>query len=143
MDNLWSIVYVSAATVPLSEDELEALLTKSRCNNPQKDITGILLYHDGNFMQIIEGPKQAAIELYARIQVDPLHKSVITLLSQAAEQRLFADWSMEFRNLRELSVEELTNVAPYLEDSLLSEEYVKQPNKSLKLLQSFLHTTVR
>lgn len=143
MDNLWSIVYVSTATVPLSEDELESLLKTSRLNNPRIDITGILLYDDGNFMQIIEGPKQAVMALYARIQVDPLHKGLITLLSHTINERLFAEWSMEFRNLRQLSVEELANASPYLEESLLSDEYVKNPSRSLKLLQSFLQSTAR
>lgn len=140
---IWSIVYVSTATSLLSEDELESLLSASRLKNEQIGITGILLYHDGNFMQIIEGPKQAVVKLYAQIRGDALHKNLITLLDCPVEERLFAGWWMEFRNLNKLSVEELENASPYLEKSLLSDVYVNQPNKSLKLLQFFLRSTSR
>lgn len=136
--NLWTIVYVSTATHLLSDDELEALLAASRSKNPARDITGILLYDDGNFMQVIEGPRQAAFDLYDRIQQDPLHTGLITLIEQPIKKRLFFEWAMEFRNLRNLSSEDLANASPYLEESLLSDAYIKEPNRSLKLLQTFL-----
>jgi len=54
-----AIVYISAAVQPLSDADLEALLAKSREKNARLKVTGILLYKDGDIMQLIEGPGEA------------------------------------------------------------------------------------
>lgn len=92
--NVLTIVYVSAATRPMSEDELDALLTQAREKNARLGITGILLYHDGNFMQMLQGPQDAVRALYAAIEVDPRHHMVITLVDESGLPREFADWAM-------------------------------------------------
>ena len=138
--SLRSIVYVSTALHLLNDAQLEELLTKTHLNNSRNQITGILLYQDGNFMQLIEGSTRDTYELYERIKSDNRHHNIITLLDQPIEERLFSDWSMAFRNLRNLSIEDLAVAAPYLEDSLRSEKYVSHPNRSLSLLKSFLKT---
>jgi hypothetical protein len=51
---LTSIVYSSSAVKPFSEEELVALLQQSRQNNERLAITGMLLYKDLGFMQVIE-----------------------------------------------------------------------------------------
>lgn len=92
--NVLTIVYVSAATRPMSEDELEELLTQAREKNSRLGITGILLYHDGNFMQMLQGPQDAVRALYASIEVDPRHHMVIPLVVESGLPREFADWAM-------------------------------------------------
>jgi len=140
-DELWAIVYVSTASHLLTDEELKALLRKSNCKNPDSGITGMLLYQDGNFMQLIEGPKSAAYTLYEKIQRDPLHLGIITLLEQPIEKRLFAEWAMKFRNIGELTLDEQLKVNPYYDGSLDSETYIHKPSQSLLLLKSFIETS--
>lgn len=140
-DELWAIVYVSTARQLLKNEELEELLEKSNRKNPGIGITGILLYQDGNFMQLIEGPKSAAYMLYEKIQRDPLHLGIITLLEQPIEKRLFAKWAMKFRKIGELTLDEQLRAEPYYDGSLNAEQYVREPNKSLRLLQSFIEVS--
>jgi len=137
---LWSIVYVSTATRLMSDDELEELLEITHSNNALNNITGMLLYQDGNFMQLIEGRKASVDELYKKIKIDSRHQGIITLLEQPTDERLFSEWTMSFRNLRNLSLEDVKAASPYLEESLRSENYVNNPSRSLCLLKSFLES---
>jgi hypothetical protein len=94
-----SLVYVSAATQPFSPSELDALLEKSRRNNLRDGITGMLLYRDGDFLQVLEGPEAAVRATYARIGRDRRHGGFILLDENHVEQRAFSDWAMGFRRL--------------------------------------------
>jgi hypothetical protein len=89
-----TIVYVSAATHPMSEDELAVLLNQAREKNAMHGITGVLLYHDGNFMQLLQGPEGDVRAIYAAIESDPRHHMVIPIVDETGLPREFADWAM-------------------------------------------------
>ena len=52
---MFHLVYVSSAVRPFSKSELVELLNVTRDNNSRLGVTGMLLYRDGNFMQVLEG----------------------------------------------------------------------------------------
>ena len=60
---VYRMVYVSAATAPLDADALLALLTRARDKNQRLGITGLLLYRDGDFIQLLEGEREAVANL--------------------------------------------------------------------------------
>jgi len=94
--NLKQVIYVSSAVgLPLPE-EIERLLHVSRKHNEHDAISGLLLYHDGSFMQIIEGSEDAVDALFSRIRMDPLHRNIIKLHEGPTSGRLFPGWSMGF-----------------------------------------------
>lgn len=82
-----------------SDHELDAILSISRRNNALQEITGILLYHEGAILQVLEGPKGSVQEAYARIATDPRHKNVTLVLEQESSARHFPDWAMGFRRM--------------------------------------------
>lgn len=94
-----SIVYVSAARHAFTPAELQSLLEKSRANNRRDGVSGVLLYRDGDFLQVLEGPEAAVRRTYARIALDPRHGGVIVLDESEIAQRNFGDWSMGFRQV--------------------------------------------
>lgn len=94
------VVYVSFATVPFDEPALDALLKKSRDNNRRDGITGMLLYRDGDFLQILEGEEESVRGAYRRIGRDSRHGRILMLDESDIAQREFGDWSMGFRRLR-------------------------------------------
>ncbi len=96
---LLSIVYVSSARNLPTDEALEMMLQGARRKNTQLGITGMLLYGDGNFMQLLEGPETAVRELYAKIRRDPRHHMVTTILEEGGQPREFADWSMAYRRV--------------------------------------------
>lgn len=94
-----SLVYVSSASRAFSPSELTTLLAVSRRNNTRDAISGMLVYRDGDFLQILEGPEAAVRTTYARIARDPRHGRVMVLDESHIETRAFGDWSMGFRQV--------------------------------------------
>lgn len=134
--DIFQLAYVSSAVEPFSDAELEELLKKSRRNNESVGITGMLLYREGNFMQCLEGPKDAVLQSMARINDDPRHRGVIVLFQDKQPERDFADWSMGFKKL-ESSTDELEGYSDFLSGSHTSEDVKGRSAKSLRLLRSF------
>lgn len=98
-------VYSSAASHALSDEELNALLTASRRNNRRDNVTGLLLYVEGNFFQVLEGSEAKVQALYERIRLDPRHSQVVHLVSGYHPMRQFAGWTMAFRRAARSEVE--------------------------------------
>jgi hypothetical protein len=94
--SLHTIVYASSAVSIPTLAQLNKLLAAARESNLQAGLTGMLLYHDGNFMQCLEGPEETLRTTYGRICVDPGHRGVTTLIDEQIEERCFADWQMGF-----------------------------------------------
>jgi hypothetical protein len=92
-----SIVYSSTATVPFGDDELVGLLATSRDNNAVDGLTGMLLFHDGRFLQVLEGPDEAVRSRLGVIAVDERHTDVRVLLEEELNERRFPDWTMGFQ----------------------------------------------
>lgn len=88
------ILYRSRATRLVTEAELTELVAHSRPYNTYMDITGLLCYGDGHFVQFLEGPEASVLELYAAIRQDPRHEQIEILSDTAGPTRWFADWRM-------------------------------------------------
>ncbi len=52
------LVFVSAAKEMISDGELVSLLEAARSHNSSRGITGLLLYYEGCFIEIMEGPQE-------------------------------------------------------------------------------------
>ncbi len=131
------LIYVSSANVTFSNQELKELLIESRSNNLVNDITGILLYKDGNFMQVLEGEERVINSTLLKISGDRRHKGMITLLREPVSERSFPDWSMGFGNLNDAGLESLPGYNDFLNSSMLSAEFTNDPDSCRKLLLSF------
>ena len=92
------LIYMSAATVSFTEHELAELLSKAKVKNEEAEVSGLLIYHEGSFLQILEGPEEAVIETYERIGEDPRHTDVGLLLKQEVLARSFGNWEMGYVN---------------------------------------------
>jgi len=92
-----SIVYLSTASHEYSDGDLAVLLMNSRANNRRLDLTGILLYKNGEFMQLLEGPDAVVRERYAIIAADPRHTNVKVLAEDTVDARKFPDWTMGYQ----------------------------------------------
>ena len=93
---LHCLAYISSSVGLFSEADLDDILAVSRRNNAADGITGLLLYHDGNIFQVLEGPEDAVRTCYGRIEQDLRHTGCIVLLSQPAQGRNFASWDMAY-----------------------------------------------
>lgn len=130
-----SITYVSTAKTLLSKSAINELLIKSHANNLKFDITGMLLYHEGTFMQVIEGPLDPIFQLWANIKKDPLHHSITTLLDEPVAERAFPQWSMGFKHLCEESA--APGYTDFLSTPPIIKDFFHSPLETKRLLGSF------
>jgi hypothetical protein len=105
------IIYLSQVSASLSEDALKRILEESRANNKWRNITGILLYSDRQFMQLLEGEEADVARLYAKLAQDPRHIGLIKLADKPIAHRSFSEWSMAFETV---SPEKLAHLSGYL-----------------------------
>ena len=96
---MFSLVYKSVATLLLNSDELKTIHHEASIANKKKDITGCLLHHNGNFVQLLEGSKEDVLNLYEKIKQDSRHKNVVLMSSENSSFRMFKDWNMIFHNI--------------------------------------------
>lgn len=93
------IIYLSRATDSFNDTQLQAVLDEARYYNAQHDITGILLYGNGQFFQVLEGEEEAVRATYQRISQDPRHRDIVAFADKAIEARAFPEWHMAYRPL--------------------------------------------
>ena len=105
--NLYRVTYVSSATARMTKDDLMMLLRQCREYNSEHGITGMLLYSNGTFLQVLEGNEQQIDDLLQTINKDPRHSDVRMLERREIEQRDYGDWSMGFKRV---SADEFKNV---------------------------------
>lgn len=93
------LIYFSSAKGHMGTDALDALLMQCRRNNEKLGLTGLLLYGDGSFMQMLEGSSDAVESVYRNILVDGRHHQLLKIDDGLTEERSFADWSMGYVRL--------------------------------------------
>jgi hypothetical protein len=133
---MYSLVYVSSAVLPFSPGELRMLLDQCRVANAQRGVTGMLLYQDGNIMQVLEGEQQSVLGLYAKIQRDPRHSGAMILLKSYIDERAFAEWSMAFRDLNDPQTQSLPGFSTFLVAGS-APALSANPTQAQRLLQYF------
>ncbi|WP_367111368.1 BLUF domain-containing protein [uncultured Psychrobacter sp.] len=118
---LIQLVYVSSITMTtrLNTSIFDDIEAQARRFNQYNNITGILCYGNGHFLQCIEGEKAQVLALQQRIFSDKRHKNTKTLLLQAVEQRNFSDWRMRLLFLERwlwspATKQQATKLTPFL-----------------------------
>lgn len=91
---IWSIAYISRATIAGTDGELERLLLDARSWNREHGITGVLLFSEGVFMQYFEGALRPVEDTFARIRAAHQHTEITELTHGYAGIRIFGDWQM-------------------------------------------------
>ncbi|MBC8098871.1 MAG: BLUF domain-containing protein [Armatimonadetes bacterium] len=139
--SLIALVYVSSESAPTSDAELQAILEVSRINNTSKEITGMLLYRDGFFMQVLEGEEAQVDEVYAAICTDPRHDHILLVYKTPIMQRSFPSWSMGFNKVEDADLQVKPELNDYLVGGHGMEFFAKSPSRATTLLEVFKNQT--
>jgi hypothetical protein len=97
------LIYRSCACAPFSPDELSKLLARARHRNGVAGVSGMLIYHDQLFLQVLEGAEANVDDIYhTYIAADLRHRDIEILHRETSfgEQRIFGSWSMGFADAR-------------------------------------------
>lgn len=125
------IIYLSSGVKIFSDEEINDLLKISRENNQKNGITGLLLYSDGNFMQILEGEKEAVESTYNKILNDTRHRNVILITNESIKQRNFSEWKMGYSIVDPEFLNKHPEINPF---------ELKKPSKIDTIITTFIDT---
>lgn len=119
---LYELLYTSHANQDLSDEDLAQLLDQSRKRNATIGISGLLIYHNQEFVQLLEGEKDQVQALYDRIALDDRHSSVRTFWDGEIERRNFRNWAMAYIDTRKLDLSNLDWVDILLKKNISLED---------------------
>lgn len=89
------VLYSSIAREGLGSDEVFSIIETASRLNPQRDITGFLIFRDGRFLQLVEGPGRQLDRLIDDLLGDPRHHSLEVLERRDVQARSFPNWRMK------------------------------------------------
>lgn len=93
---LCQLIYSSMATEIMPKSKLYKILVQARTANALKDVTGLLVFVDGLFLQVLEGEREVVTALMKKIEGDPRHKDVKIISDSDVSSRTFAAWRMAY-----------------------------------------------
>ena len=93
----FQLLYSSDASPDLDEAEIDTLIETSKQNNMAKGISGLLIYMNRCFLQLLEGEEQKVRELYGKISRDPRHTEPFVYHEQHAVQKAYGSWMTGYR----------------------------------------------
>lgn len=139
MSNLIHLIYSSAATREITDDEIIILLTRARMKNARFGITGMLLFENGSFFQVLEGPAENVDVIYQEIAQDDRHTSIVTIIREPIFKRTFGDWTMGYSKFSSEELEEISQSVFGLNDFFTSGSSFSQLNqgRAKKLISVF------
>ena len=135
--SLYCLVYTSIANQKMSDDNLKELLKKSRLKNERKNVTGMLLYLDPFFIQILEGEEAIINELFNIIKQDAKHHKIKPIYKKPIEERSFPNWTMGFNKINAENVEAVEGFSDFWQRPI-SDFFSDSPNEIEKMLERFL-----
>ena len=101
-------IYCSTSTnEDFSPADLATLLAECREKNSKADLTGMLLYSDKTFFQVLEGDRSVVEALLEKLTKDKRHKSVTKIILESIEERAFAQWTMGYSKVSKKELAEI------------------------------------
>ena len=134
----YCLVYTSIASQKISDDYLKYLLEKIRKKNSARQVTGMLLYLDPFFMQVLEGEEIVVNDLFNLIKKDSKHHKVSLIYKKQIEKRYFPDWTMGFSKITHENISTMEGFSDFLQRPSV-EFFSNSPSKIDELLYKFKH----
>jgi hypothetical protein len=136
---LSQLVYVSNRKSTCTQSEIDKILASCKKNNPALDITGVLLFSDTKFIQLVEGEAKIIMDLYDKIKKDPRHSNPMMISYNPISEKTFPSWHMASKNILKNEVDFKTDISK--EDKAIFNSILngKEENgqKVLNLLKKF------
>jgi hypothetical protein len=134
-EKLTHLVYTSVETRKIEPADLLALLQDARSNNARRSITGMLLYIEGTFFQVLEGDETTLAELFSVISLDRRHKQVTRIIHEPIAQRSFGEWTMGYEQMTASDLQAVDGLNDFLLDGKSLADL--RPGRAKKLLTAF------
>jgi hypothetical protein len=96
---MYGITYRSKIKPNCPPEDILDILSASRRNNKEYNITGCLIYHKDTFIQILEGEKKDVKKIFKKIIHDFRHQEIALLWEGTCKERAFSAWNMAYHSL--------------------------------------------
>lgn len=142
MGNLYRLVYTSYRKPSCTDEEIKKILDSCKRNNPDSNITGVLIHAERRFIQYLEGGESDLLNLFDLIKEDNRHTSVNRRNFEPISSRVFAGWEMGYTDISK-------NIGFHTAISESDRKYFESlingeldfGNEGMKILQLFFQTT--
>lgn len=134
---LFHLAYVSSEKQPISQADLIELLQQARTINEERNITGLLLYKQDAFFQILEGPEEAIMQTFRSIEADDRHHQVEVLMREQCSAREYSDWRMGFANLDGVDLSLLQGYSDFMSSPESPRAFLTELSRSERLAMLF------
>lgn len=94
---MYYLIYSSKASDEMNESVLKEIMAKAEEKNKAQNITGLLVYFNGTFIQMLEGKEDDVLDTFDRIEDDSRHEQIIKLFSGNTDKRHFPNWKMSLQ----------------------------------------------
>lgn len=138
---LHQLIYVSTL-VDSAKSDLPGILESAVRNNRAKGLTGMMLYADGNVMQVLEGEKDALYEIFQRIRHDSRHYGIFVSEDMEIDSRQFNTWSMGYRALNTAELKAFPMAEQVFQNKNMEIEWRVLPGIALQVLKTFADDSV-
>jgi len=126
----WIYVSKSCISSDNADNEITKIVERSRVNNKNLDVTGVLVFDGTHFAQLVEGPEANIQDLRLSIERDRRHQEVTTILFDNREIRQLPTWSLAYSG-RSLVIRRTIGRA-------LRDTEQEQPGAGTKLLEHLI-----
>lgn len=129
---MFELIYCSSAHKNLSSNDILDILNTAQEFNLKNGITGCLLYHNNEFIQILEGDENIVKKLYSNIERDRRHFNVMLLAENEKSERIFENWSMAYH---EINNDDEKNIGKllFVNNFIALSELADKPTHAVKL----------
>lgn len=138
--SIHAIAYFSTSNERfIAPEAIDRLLADARKFNQSCGVTGVLLHHDGNFFQYLEGSQESVQLVYNRILKSSSHFGIAEMLNSEVERRHFSTWSMGFAEATKSELQQLSQATWMEQLSQITNQPMDSPG--LVLLLGFWERT--
>ena len=94
--SVFQLFYVSNASSTFKESDINKIIATAQEKNKESQLTGVLMFRAGTFLQLLEGDKAEVLNLYQKLHFDSRHTNLLSIFERETDKRLFQDWSMGY-----------------------------------------------
>lgn len=131
---LKTICYISSSSAYEAIEDIKHIYKKAKANNLKNSISGILIFHNGNFLQVLEGKQEKVDSTFDKIKFDTRHNNIIKVININIEERIFEDYNFGFTIVK--SSNEFKELTDYL--NWLKNADHQITNKLIVMVENFI-----
>ncbi len=131
--SLLQLIYASHLCA--DESVLPSIHSHAVRNDTEHVLSGMLLYANRRFLQVIEGERKDVLHTFSYIQQDARHDQVHVLSEKEIPEKTFKHWNMGFRHLEKYDLLAHPEFAAYLTSPF--EQMKANPGTALEMLKAY------